>query len=167
MKTKIITLLLLLNASAILSQNVNILGNFNGDFESGITNWRFFEVPNNIGSRYELTTDAISGNPAMKLIYVADDSGVVADRGFDNRPANVRVIPGTAYTLKAFLKSNLASGLTANILVGFFDSGGGVISPQYGKTVPLTSTYAEHEFTVSASRSRIRCLARLNRAWLP
>ena len=157
MKSKILFLLLLFNASVIYSQNINIMGNFNGDFEGGITNWRFFEVPNSIGSHYELTTDAISGNQAMKLVYVADSRGTVADRGFDNWSANVPVIAGSEYTLKAFIKSITASSLTAHFLVGFFDSGGGIIAPQYNKIFNLTATYTDHDFVVTAPANAAIC----------
>ena len=156
MKSKIIALLPLIYASVIFSQDINILKNYNGDFEDGTTFWRFFEVPDNLGSTWEITNDAVSGTRATKLSYVAADATVV-DRGFDNWSAGVPVIAGTEYTLKAFVKSEEESGLKVSFLIGFFNSAGGVIYPQYDKDVDLTTTYTDHEFTVTAPEGATAC----------
>ncbi len=156
MKTKIFTLLLLLNVSAIFSQETDILKDYNGDFEEGITFWRFFEVPDNIGSKWEITDDAVSGNNAMKLTWVTANSSVV-DRGFDNWSANVPVIAGAEYTVKAFIKSNQASGLRVNMLFGFFENNGAPIKPQSSVNCELTDNYSEYELTVTAPANATTC----------
>jgi hypothetical protein len=156
LKTKILTLLLVLNATVVFSQNIDILRNFNGDFENGITFWRFFEVPSNIGSRYELTSDAINGNQAIKIIYVAADA-TVTDRGFDNWSARVPVLPGSQYTLRTFVKSDTPSGLTVNIVLGFFDTSGGVISTQNSKSVALSGIYTEQSLTATSPSNAASC----------
>ncbi len=156
MKTKIFTLLLLLNVSAIFSQEVDILKSYNGDFEGGITYWRFFEVPNNIGSAWEITDDAISGDNAMKLTFVAATSSV-ADRGFDNWDADVAVVAGTEYTVKAYLKSNQASGLKVNMLFGFFTASRVPIQPQSSIDCVLTDNYNEYELTATAPDNAASC----------
>ncbi|MEN8155531.1 MAG: glycosyl hydrolase family 28-related protein [Bacteroidota bacterium] len=156
MKSTIIALSILFSALSAFSLDVNILERFNGDFEDGINFWRFFEVPSNIGSSWEITSDAINGIKAMKISYVASD-GTVTDRGFDNWSAGVPVIAGTEYTLKAAMKSDEASGLKVNFLVGFFDAGGGVIAPQSSLDCALTSTYTEHELIVTAPANASTC----------
>ena len=156
MKNKIFTFLLFFFTVSLYAQDVNILENFNGDFEDGTTFWRFFEVPDNIVSALELTTDAVSGSKAIKINYVAADA-TIQDRGFDNWSAGIPVIVGTEYTLKASIKSDQASGLKLNFLVGFFNSSNGVISPQYSQDFALTDTYTEHELTVTAPEGASTC----------
>ncbi len=156
MKTKIITLFLLLNVSAVFSQEVDILKNYNGGFESGMAFWRFFEVPNNIGSSWEITDDAVAGNSAMKLTFVEANASV-GDRGFDNWTARVPVISGTEYTVKAFLKSDQASGLRVNMLFGFFTSSGEPIKPQSSVNCSLTDSYSEYELTTTAPDAAVTC----------
>ena len=156
MRINIIILLMIFNISTIFSQNINVLENYNGDFEDGITFWRFFEVPDNIGSQWEITDDAISGSQAIKLTWVESD-GTVVDRGFDNWSAGVSVIAGAEYTVKAFMKSDEASGLKASFLIGFFNSSGEVIAPQYSKEYDLTSSYTEQSFIVTAPDRAMTC----------
>ena len=156
MKPNIFTLFILLFASAVYSQDVNILKNYNGDFENGISFWRFFEVPDNIGSAWEITDEAVSGSKAMKITYVAADE-TIQDRGFDNWSAGVPVIAGTEYTLKAFIKSDEASGLKVNFLIGFFTSNNSVISPQFSQDFALTTTYTDHEITITAPEGASTC----------
>ena len=154
MRAKII-LLLLINTSVAFSQDINILEKFNGDFEVGMAFWRFFEVPNNIGSYYEVTDDAISGNQAMKLVWVATD-GTVNDRGFDNWSASVPVFALTEYSVKAFMKSENPSGLHITFTVGFFNSAGSVIS-QVNNNYDLTDTYSENGFLVTTPEKAVFC----------
>src|SRR6056297_2163550 len=141
--------------TALLSQDVNVLHNYNGDFENGVSFWRFFEVPNNIGSSYELTSDAVSGEQAMKLNWVASD-GTVNDRGFDNWNANVPVFPGEEYTVKAFMKSDNSSGLHVAMTLGFFNSSGEVIQEDR-INCELTTAYTEFEFTMAAPAQAASC----------
>lgn len=147
---------MLLTAAANYSQEINILEHYNGDFEDGTTFWRFFEVPNNIGSTLEIVGDAVSGSKAIKISYVAADASI-QDRGFDNWSAGVPVLAGAAYTLKASMKSDQASGLKLKCLVGFFTSSKTVIHPQYVQGFALTDSYTEHEFSVTAPEGASTC----------
>lgn len=155
MKKLILSFALLQSIATLFSQDVNVLKNFNGDFENGIYFWRFFEVPENIGSSYELTPDAVSGSQAVKLNWVASD-GTVNDRGFDNWDANVPVIPGSAYTIRAYMKSDVPSGLHVNMIFGFFDANKVVIHED-SKQCDLTSTYTEYEFSLTAPAEAAYC----------
>ena len=69
-------LVILINASTLFSQDINLLEKYNGDFELGAAFWRFFEVPTSMGSSWETTDDAINGDWAMKLIWNAADGSV-------------------------------------------------------------------------------------------
>jgi hypothetical protein len=140
---------------SVAQAQTNILANYNGDFESGLTNWRFFEVPNSIGSTAVITSTAISGTKAVKVTNVAID-GTVADRGFDNWNAHPPVTGGEVYNLKAFLRSDHFTGLTAEILLGFFDAGGAVVGQQ-SSFVSLTSTYTEYSIQEVAPTNATSC----------
>ena len=155
MKIKLIIVFILFNVTSLFSQEVDILKNYNGDFENGIAFWRFFEVPDNIGSSWEITDDAVSGNQAMILDWVKTD-GTVNDRGFDNWTANVPVISGAEYTVKAFMKSDASSGLHVTFTVGFFNIEGKVIS-QISNNYELTTSYTEHGFTVTTPKNAAFC----------
>ncbi|MBC8185871.1 T9SS type A sorting domain-containing protein [candidate division KSB1 bacterium] len=114
-------LILLILFNALVSQEVNLLNNYNGDFESGLTFWRFFEVPNNIGSQVEITSaEAAQGNQAVKITFVLDDGSVI-DRGFDNWDANVPVIGGENYIAKIQAKASGGNDLFLWITLGYFD----------------------------------------------
>ncbi len=155
MKTKLFILIILLNVTSAFSQDVDLLKNYNGDFENGIAFWRFFEVPENIGSSWEITDDAVSGNQAMILDWVATD-GTVNDRGFDNWSARVPILGEEEYTVKAFMKSDEDSGLRVTFTIGFFNIEGGVIS-QVSNSYELTTTYTEHEFGVTTPADAVSC----------
>ena len=155
MKKIILPFVLLYLFTNMLAQDVNVLRNYNGDFENGISFWRFFEVPDNIGSSYELTSDAVSGEQAMKLNWVASD-GTVNDRGFDNWSANVPVFPGEEYTVKAFMKSDTPSGLHVAMTLGYFNSSGEVIQEDR-INCDLTTAYTEFELTMAAPAQAASC----------
>ncbi len=155
MKIRLLTLLIIFNTISAFSQDVDLLKNYNGDFENGIVFWRFFEVPNNIGSSWEITDDAVSGNQAMLLDWVKTD-GTVNDRGFDNWTARVPVVGEEEYTVKAFMKSDEDSGLRVAFTIGYFNIEGGVIS-QVNNSYELTSTYTEHGFTVTTPSDAAFC----------
>jgi len=147
---------LLFQLTLVFGQQSNILQKYNGDFEDGITHWRFFEVPNSLGSNYEFTNDAVNGNQAVKINFVSPDA-TLQDRGFDNWSAGVPVVAGTEYTVKASVKSNLSSGRKVSILLGFFKSDGSVISPQYGDSFDLSNTYTEHTLKAIAPNDAATC----------
>ena len=105
MRKTILVLIAILSVTSLFAQETNILIPFNGGFENGMTSWRFFEVPNNIGSTAEITTtNVIEGLQAVKVTFVPDN-GTVVDRGFDNWDSKVPVIAGADYTAKVMANS--------------------------------------------------------------
>ena len=90
MKNIFVIIFFLLSAACfqIFAQDYDILEDYNGDFEAGMTHWRFFEVPNDLGSTAEFVTDDVAqGIQAVKLTFVAND-GTLQDHGFDNFDTN-------------------------------------------------------------------------------
>ncbi|MEN8155518.1 MAG: T9SS type A sorting domain-containing protein [Bacteroidota bacterium] len=157
MKVKLLTAIALFNVLAAYSQ-VDIMEPYNGDFENGMTYWRFFEVPENVGSSTSTTTDAISGEYAMK-IDLATDYGSVADRGLDNWSAGVPVTGGVFYRLKAFVKGEPNADpriVKVRITLGFFNSAGGVIKQEI-QDHPLTGVYTEKTVISKAPDNAARC----------
>jgi len=141
MKKGILLLFLaILFPKILLSQTVNLLANFNGDFEKGLAYWRFFEVPASLGSTAEVeTTDMVQGQKAVKLTFVAS-TGTLRDRGFDNWEANVPVVGGAAYTATVQAKAVGGSDLYLSIVLGYFDYQRNVID-QGSESYPMTGTY--------------------------
>lgn len=156
MKRLVIILLTLLNVSVVYSNGTNLLAPYNGGFENGMANWRFFEVPNNIGSTAEVITDDVAeGLQAIKIIYVADD-GTVVDRGFDNWNARVPIVPGAEYTAKVTSKIDSTSDLYLNITLGYFDGNGAVLE-QKTKRYKLNTIYSEYSVILTAPSDAHSC----------
>jgi hypothetical protein len=142
---------------SLIQAQTNILANYNGDFEDGFTNWRFYEVPNSIGSTAEITSTAVSGTKAVKLTCVANNDGKVTNRAFDNWGHCAPVTGRRVYNLKAFLKSDSPSGLTCEMLIGFFDASGAFLG-QKASILPLTDTYTEFSIQNVAPANAASCL---------
>ncbi len=155
MKRKLLLFCVFFNTISAFSQDVDLLKNYNGDFENGMAYWRFFEVPENIGSTWEITDDAASGNQAVVLDWVEANNNV-QDRGFDNWRAHVPVVGEEEYTVKAFMKSDENAGLRITFTIGFFNIEGGVIS-QVSKNYELTTEYTDHGFTVTTPADAASC----------
>jgi len=134
----------------------NIMTKYNANFESGLTKWRFFEVPISIGSTVQVTPDAISGTKAAKVTYVADTNNNVSDRGFDNWGTLPPIVGGQTYNLRTFLKSDQTSGLTAAITFGFFNSTNAVVG-QSNSTIPLKNIYTEYMLQTVAPATATSC----------
>ena len=155
MKKIILVFIALLGTSSLYAQE-NILAPYNGGFENGITNWRFFEVPNNIGSTAEvITTDVSEGLQAIKITYVADD-GTVVDRGFDNWDARVPVVAGSEYTAKVMAKIDGINELYLNFTLGYFDGNSAVISGETNR-IELSNLYSEYSVTYTAPADAQSC----------
>ncbi|OQB30696.1 MAG: Carbohydrate binding domain protein [Bacteroidetes bacterium ADurb.Bin174] len=120
----------------------DIMSGYNGGFETGdMTYWRFFEVPNPLGSGCQIiTSDVHSGTYAAKLTFV---TGSVADRALDNWASFPPVQANKVYELKAWLKSDNPSGVQVKMTVGFFDSGNNYLSEQ-SIMRSLTTAYKEY-----------------------
>lgn len=151
MKSCIKTLFILLIAGWCTSfAQTNLLENYNGDFESGLNSWRFFEVPKSLGSTAAVeTTDVAQGAKAILLTFVPPDS-TLADRALDNWDANVAVDPGGKYTASVQAKTTSAGTLKLRITLGFFDSGRNVLT-QIGEDSSLTSNYQTYSVEDTAS----------------
>lgn len=138
------------------TQDNNLLDNFNGSFEEGLKFWRFFEVPNNIGSQVKIiTNDVAHGSQAVKITFVPDD-GSVADRGFDNWDANVPVVGGETYTAAVQTKATDGNALYLSMALGYFDLDRQVID-QISTRFQLTETYQTFTLAKAAPLSATSC----------
>jgi len=156
MRKIILVLIAFLSVASLFAEETNILIPFNGGFENGMTSWRFFEVPNDIGSTAEITTtDVIEGLQAVKVNFVTDDGSVV-DRGFDNWDANVPVIGGADYTAKVMAKADSSSGLYLQFVFGYFDKNGSIVGSQT-EQIHLSDIYQEFTITSTAPGTAATC----------
>jgi len=150
MKKNIFTLIVILISTTILySRGTNLLAPYNGGFENGMTNWRFFEVPNNIGSTAEvITDDVIEGLQAIKITFVHDD-GTVVDRGFDNWSTRVPIVAGSEYIASVMAKAVGTEKLYLNITLGYFDGSGAVLD-QKTERLQLSDVYDNYSVLFEA-----------------
>ncbi len=156
MMTKLFVLFVLLSITTIYSGTTNLLAPYNGGFENGMTNWRFFEVPNNIGSTAEITTtDVTEGLQAVKITFVSDD-GTVVDRGFDNWSARVPIVAGSQYTAKVMAKIDGTSDLYLNFTLGYF-AGDGAVLEQKTERFKLSNIYTDYTVILDAPTDAHSC----------
>ncbi len=157
MKLKLIIAILSVNITVSLSQT-NILESYNGDFENGLNSWRVFEDPEDYGSFAEVTSDAVSGDYAMKVNY-STDYGQINDRGFDNWMAQVPAKPDLIYELKAYVKgdpNSLVSFVKARFTIGFTDASGNIVK-QRSALYPINDVYAEKSLSQKAPSDAVYC----------
>jgi len=148
--------ILLIVGSCTSFAQTNLLDSYNGGFESGLTSWRFLEVPKSLGSTAAVeTTDVAQGAKAVMLTFVAPDSAL-ADRALDNWDANVAVAPGGTYTASVQAKTSTAGTLKIRITFGFFDNGRNVIT-QIGEDSTLTSSYQTFSVQETAPANASTC----------
>jgi hypothetical protein len=132
----------------------DILADFNGSFENDLTFWRFYEVPNSIGSIAEIITDdVIHGAKAVKITYVAPDNNL-ADRSLDNWDSNMPLEPGARYICKFWAKSDSPDTGKVTVTYGFFGQSRNVIS-EAGAWFSVTNAYKEYEFNFTAPEGTI------------
>ena len=128
---------------------IDALEGFNGSFEDGLTNWRFFEVPNSIGSTAEIINgDVINGANALKITYMEPDANL-GDRALDNWDSNMTLNPGAEYLAKFWAKTETPDNGVLKIGYGFFNSSRGIIS-EGGTSFELSNIYTEYEFSFTA-----------------
>ena len=128
---------------------IDILQGFNGSFENNLTLWRFYEVPNPLGSKAEIITgDVVHGAKAVKITY-ADPVLTLADRSLDNWDSNMPLQPGAEYLCKFWTKADSPGTGGINVTYGFFDKTRKVIS-EAGVWFSITNTYQEYEFKFTA-----------------
>ncbi len=123
----------------------DILEDFNGSFENDFAFWRFYEVPNSIGSIAEIITDdVVHGTKAARITYVVPDIAL-ADRSLDNWDSNIPLEPGVEYFCKFRAKYGSPDPGKLMVTYGFFDVSRNVIS-EGSAGFSLTDTYQEYEF---------------------
>lgn len=133
---------------------IDILANFNGSFEDNLTNWRFYEVPNAIGSKVDIITgDVVNGAKALKVSYV-EPSVDLADRSLDNWDSKMTLSPGAEYFCKFWTKTDNPGVGKINVTYGFFDGTRKVIS-EAGAWFDVTNEYKENEFKFTAPAGTI------------
>ena len=124
---------------------IDVMEGFNGSFEDDFNFWRFFEVPNPLGSTHEIIQgDVVHGANAAKVSYVEPDE-TLADRALDLWDANIPLIPGNEYSGAFWAKTDSTEQGQLNMAYGFFDQGRSVIS-EAGLAYELTKEYTELTF---------------------
>jgi glycoprotein endo-alpha-1,2-mannosidase len=127
----------------------DILEGFNGSFEDNLSFWRFYEVPNSLGSQAEIITDdVIHGTKAAKITFVAPDINL-ADRSLDNWDSNMPIKPGAGYICKFWAKTDSPGMGKVDVTYGFFDVSRNVITETCA-WFSITDTWQEYEFNFTA-----------------
>lgn len=134
----------------------SLLAAYNGSFESGLDSWRFFELPNSIGSTTAIdSSDVADGSKAVKLTFVTPDN-TLTDRALDNWDAKVGVVSGRKYTASVQAKTPTPGALKLCITLGFRDSLGNVLS-ETTKDSLLTNTYKTFSVNLFSPDSAATC----------
>jgi Secretion system C-terminal sorting domain len=151
-----IFLVLIITGCCTSFAQTNLLGKYNGGFESGLISWRFFEVPKSLGSTAVVeSTDVAQGTKAVKLTFIQPDS-TLQDRALDNWDDNVGVAPRGSYSASVQAKTTTPGNLKIRITFGFFDNGRSVIT-QVGKDSLLTNSYQTFSVNDTAPSNASTC----------
>ncbi len=127
-------------------QLVDIMENYNGSFEDNMANWRFYEVPNSLGSTAEIIQgDVVHGANAVKITYVEPDE-TLGDRSLDLWDSNMALEPETEYFAKFWTKADSADIGKLKVTYGFFNENRQVVSED-GVSFDITNEYQEYEFS--------------------
>ncbi|GAB5554974.1 MAG: hypothetical protein Sapg2KO_45650 [Saprospiraceae bacterium] len=125
----------------------NVLAGFNGSFEQDLQFWRFYEVPNSLGSMAEIVTDpqhVVDGEKAVKVTYVAADE-TLGDRNLDNWDSNMPLEAGKEYFGSFYAKKDSASTGVIAMTMGSFDADRNVLGEE-GAIFELTNEYQQYDF---------------------
>jgi len=134
----------------------SLLAIYNGSFESGLDYWRFFELPNSMGSTAAInSSDVADGSKAVKLTFVTPNNALT-DRALDNWDAKVGVVSGRKYTASVQAKTLTPGALKLSITFGFRDSLGNVLS-ETTKDSLLTDTYKTFNVNLFSPDSAATC----------
>jgi len=124
---------------------VDILEDFNGSFEDDFTSWRFYEVPDALGSTREIIQgDVVHGANAARVSYVEPTEGL-GDRSLDNWDSNMPLVPGEEYESKFWAKTDQPGEGVLRVTYGFFDEDRAVVG-ESGLAFQLTDEYEEYAF---------------------
>ena len=132
----------------------DILRGYNGSFENGLGYWRFFEVPDALGSTAEIVRDAaVDGDQAVRVTYAAPDGGL-RDRALDNWDAHMELKPETGYLVKFWAKTDAPQNGELKFAYGFFNEDRDIVAED-GASFRLSDAYREyaHHFTAPAGTS--------------
>ena len=149
--------LILMYVSTSLMAQINVMENYNGDFEYGtFDHWRFVEVADSAAGSYaEIVDNSFDGDYAAQITWKSGASGII-DLVFDNWNTNVEVVAGNTYTLNAAIMAIEEPGLLLHITLGYFNSAGGVISESTSNWV-LDDFYEIKEHTSTAPAGATNC----------
>jgi hypothetical protein len=128
---------------------IDVLADFNGSFEDDFEFWRFYEVPNALGSTAEIITgDVVQGAKAAKVTYMAPDAELV-DRSLDTWDSNMPLEAGKEYFGSFWAKKEAGTAGTLEVTSGYFDGERNVVGED-GYSYELTNEYARYEFNFTA-----------------
>jgi hypothetical protein len=124
---------------------VDALEGFNGSFENDFELWRFFEVPNQLGSTREIITgEVVDGAKAARITFVEADADLV-DRSLDSWDSNVPLKAGADYFGSFWAKSpDFANGVL-RVTFGYFDADRNVLG-EGTESYVITDTYQQYNF---------------------
>lgn len=129
---------------------VDVLAGFNGSFEEDLDFWRFYEIPNNIGSTAEIITgDVVHGAKAVKVTYVPATDDLV-DRSLDTWDSNMPLEAGVEYFGSFWMKKDSSSEGTLNFTYGFFDGERNVLA-ESDSIYEISNEYRKYEFSFTAA----------------
>ena len=155
-KKSIILLSVLLTSASISVAQINVMEDYNGDFEAGTFDyWRFVEVADSAAGSYaEIVDESYTGGHAAQLTWKSGASGII-DLVFDNWLTGPEVVAGHRYTLNAAIMAVEGTGLL-HVSLGFFNSSGGVIS-ESSKNWILDDHYEVKEHMGTAPAGAMNC----------
>ncbi len=140
-----------LDNASLVDATVGVNRLSNGGFENsdtGLPNWRFFDVVAPTGSA-TLSTDANSGNNAVLLDVTLDP---LADIGLDLEPVRVATIAGEELTLSLSSKqiSSASADTRLRTSIAGFDATGAHVSDFLVELLnPGTSAYEDFSFDIT------------------
>jgi hypothetical protein len=124
---------------------IDVMAGFNGSFEKDLDFWRFYEIPNSLGSTAEIITgDVVHGAKAVKVTYVEPTEGFI-DRSLDTWDSSMPLEAGVEYFGSFWTKKDSSSVGTLNFTHGFFDGDRNVLA-ESDSIYEITNEYQKYEF---------------------
>ncbi|GAB5554967.1 MAG: hypothetical protein Sapg2KO_45580 [Saprospiraceae bacterium] len=124
---------------------IDILAGFNGSFEEDLDFWRFYEVPNSLGSTVEIITgDVVHGAKAVKVTYAPPTESLV-DRSLDLWDSRMPLEPGVEYFGSFWTKKGPSTEGTLNFTYGFFDGERNVLA-ESDSIYEISNKYQKYKF---------------------
>ncbi len=127
MKTKLLSIFMLLFATMSFAQDVDLLQDLNGDFENGDTLWRFIEIDNGAVvddlSTLEIVADGDNHYAKWTQKYSANHVEMVFDK-WDPLAAPCKADADYTVSFSSYMESGYG---TLVVCFGFFDENGGFL----------------------------------------